>query len=234
MKLTVRLALKALAAGLSRTLGDPILRARVLRGLAINALLFVAVLAGLAWGLFALVDAWVTTGWLAVALKIATVIAALLTAPVVFALVHSLLAPLLNDAVFEHARRTAGAAPRGDGALGTPTSVAIELRRLARFLGVTVALLLLNLIPVAGTAAYVVGQAALSAWTLGWDLLAWHFEVKGLKYADQRAWVRANRPGVLALGAGALVLTVIPVLNLVCVTTNIAAAGFLSAWLDEA
>ena len=113
-------------------------------------------------------------------------------------------------------------------------SVVYDLKRLVRFLTLSVLLLLLHLIPVVGSILYVIAQFYLAAWTLGWDLLSHHFELHGLDLHGQGRWVREHRALVLAFGSGAALLAMVPLAQLVFISTNVASAGVLSAWLDDA
>ena len=161
-------------------------------------------------------------------------VGALFLAPVLFHVVASILLPAFHGPVFLEARRSAGG-PASAGAEQRLVAVlAVELRRLARLIVLSLLLLLLNLVPVIGSVAYLVAQFLLAARTLGWDLLSYHFELHGLDYEQQKAFLRRERGMVLALGGVATLLCLIPIAQIVFLTTNVAGAGVLSAWMDGA
>ncbi len=247
-------ALSALMEGARLGLGTPRLRRRLLGSFAVNALGFFLLAAAMIWGAFSLVGwlvsgpepvdpSWLMATWLwirgaiGVALRVAAVLGTAVIAPVLYNLVGSLLFPLFSGPVFNAARAAAAGPPvigAPDGFVATAQVIAVETRRLGRFVGYSLALLPLNLVPGFGSAAYVALQFLLSARTLGWDLLSYHFELHGLTFAEQERWVRRHQPLVLTLGGAATLLCLIPVAQLVFVTTNVAGAGVLSAWLDGA
>ncbi len=217
--------------GLTVSLSDSRLRGKIAFTILVNAVLFLLVLAALEIGIWSLLSWWLGDSWWALLAKIAAAIGVLFVSPVIFALSSSLIAPVFGQRIFDTARDVAGAEARSGG-LSLGQSIQIEIRRLLRFVGWTLLLLPLNLVPVLGSLAYVPLQAGLSAWTLGWDLMAYHYELHGMNYDAQRRANADGRGGILALGAVALVLTLIPVLQLLTITTNIAGVGFLSAALD--
>ena len=244
-------AFAALGRGLSLSLSDGALKRRVGLALVVNTLVFVALLWGVFWGageLLAWGDSLVEVAdppWYMSALKAAfsafrwlvyaaLAIGALVYTPVLMALIGSLVLPLLHGPIFSRGRACAGAGEvHGEG---TPLvqSIRQDVTRLLRFLVFSVMLLSLHLIPVIGSVCYVVAQFYLAAKTLGWDLLAHHFELHGMALPEQEQWVREHRGLVLLFGAGAALLAMIPVLQILFVTTNVASAGVLSAWLDGA
>ncbi|MEZ4264861.1 MAG: EI24 domain-containing protein [Myxococcota bacterium] len=244
----------ALLEGFRLGLGTPRLRRRLLGSFAVNALGFLLLAALMLWGAFALVDwlvsspepadpGWLMATWLwirgalGVALRIAAVLGTAVIAPVLYNLVSSLLFPLFSGPVFNAARDAAHGPPvlgAPDGFVATAKVIAVETRRLGRFAGYSLALLPLNLVPGLGSAAYVALQFLLSARTLGWDLLSYHFELHGLTFDEQKRWISSHHLLVLTLGGVATLLCIVPVVQLVFVTTNVAGAGVLSAWLDGA
>ena len=241
--------LSALSKGISMSLGDPELRGRIAVSLAINAVAFLVLAGALLWGAFALIDwalggaevadaawylevwYWIRSGmrWL---LYIVMVVGALFYSPVIFTILASALLPAFHGPVFAGARTRAGGQPVAAGEVGVVRTISIEVVRLVRFIGLSIALLPLNLVPGIGSVAYLVAQFYLSASTLGWDLMAYHFELHGMDMRAQEAFVKDRRSMVLTLGAGATLLAMVPVAQLLFITTNVAGAGVLSAWLD--
>jgi uncharacterized protein involved in cysteine biosynthesis len=242
-------AVGALFTGLSLSLREPDVRKRIGVGLLLNSVVFSLLLWGLISGAFWLVDELVSlaptgdgfweqllggtltsVGWL---LRVASVIGSLFAAPVLFNLGASLMMPIFYGRIFSIARSVSGdGEASGFDAAAIARIVAVELRRIARFLTFSALALTLNLIPVVGSAVYLVVQFLLASSAMGWDLLSHHFELHDLDYGQQKAWIKQNRALVLTLGAGATALCAIPVLQLLFITTNVAGAGVLSARLD--
>ncbi|MGM0575642.1 MAG: EI24 domain-containing protein [Myxococcota bacterium] len=248
-------AVWGLLAGLRLCLGDLRMRRKVAASLAVNAVAFLLFVAALLWGAFSLVDAlvggpppppdagWIeaTWGWLREGLgwllRVALVVGTMLVAPPLFNLVASILLPVFHGPVWEAARRRAGGpslAHAPGGFRVTAGVVATEVRRLVRFLGLTLLILPLNLVPGVGSVVYLAAQLLLAAHALGWDLLSYHFELHGLSYAEQKRWLRGQRSMVLAMGGVGTLLCTVPVAQLLFVTTNVAGGGLVSAWLDGA
>ena len=178
--------------------------------------------AGLVWLLSAL-------GWL---VYVALVIGAVMYAPVLIALAASVLLPPLHGRIFSRARTCAGASPVKTSPTGLAQSVINDLRRLVRFTFFSVMLLLLHVVPVVGSVVYVLAQFYLSAHTMGWDLLAHHFELHDMDRHAQSAWVRRHKALMLSFGGGAALLAMIPLAQLFLINTNVAAAGVLSARIE--
>ena len=238
---------------MSLSLSNPEVRRRIAIGLAVNTVAFSLMMWGLIVGAFSVVDALValvpspgepgvwasivtwtlnSVGWLA---RIAAVVGAFFVGPVLFNLGASLVAPIFYGRIFSVARAASGAPGESElGAAALSRLVAVEIRRLVRFVALSALLLPLNLLPVVGSALYLVCQFTLAASTMGWDLLSHHFELHELDYKQQKAWLKTHRKLVLALGAGATALCAVPIVQLVFITTNVAAAGVLSARLDGA
>ena len=246
-----REAISALSTGIALSLGEPSLRRRIAVSVVVNGLVFALVLAGALWGASELVawafsgeevsdPAWYEAAWYSVKdglrwlLYVALVVGALLYSPVLFSLLAGVLLPPFLGPVFKAARGHAGGPPVEASALSLAKTVTGDLRRLVRFMLYSLLLLPLNIIPGVGSVLYLVAQFLLSARTIGWDLLAHHFELHGMDLAAQRQWVRAHRGLVLTLGSGATLLAMVPLAQILFITTNVAGAGVLSAWLDGA
>jgi len=247
----MRDAIAALQQGITLSLGDAELKGRIAVSILVNAVAFVLLLWGVLWGAVELVGwalegsvaadpAWYESLWYSVRdglrwlLYAVFVLGALFYSPVLFTILASAVLPAFHGPVFAAARARAGG-PAVDGA-PTPFlhTVVIELKRLVRFIALSLLILPLNLVPVVGSLVYLLAQFYLSARTLGWDLLAYHFELHAMDVPAQRAFVRQNTGLVLALGGGATLLAMVPLLQVLFITTNVAGAGLLSAWLDGA
>lgn len=237
----VRLRLADAAAapirGALLTLTDPVLRRRLGALALLNSAAAVLVILLVGWGGWAATEwlvqgegARVWIGWLA---RLLGLFGLLLLAPALFNGLAGLVLPMLHERLFLAARERSGGAPVAERSGSALRDAAGELRRVGRLGVLAVAPLPLLLVPVVGAVAYGLIQALNGAWVLGWDLLALHFSLHGVPYHEQRRFLARNRLAVLALGAVAGVLALIPVLQLLFVTTNVVGAGVLSAALDR-
>ena len=226
--------------GISLTLGSSGIRGKVLKGVLVNAVVFLLVLVASIWGVLAATAGWVdgnvltaVLGWVA---RAAIVTAVLFVAPVLYALLGEIVMPAFRSAIFELARDHAGG-PEVDapsGVVAEAKAVGVDIRRLVRFVGFTLLLLPLNLVPGIGSVAFAVCEGALAAQTMGWDIIGRHFELHGVKYDAQKRWLKSHRSLTLSVGGVACLLCLIPVAQLLFVTTNVVGAGLLSAKLDGA
>ena len=254
-------ALKALARGVTLSLRDRQLRGRLLVAILVNAVLFGLLVTGILYAAFAGLDILMgidTAGfqgfgfvpdavnnWMAgmipslVAaigglLKVLVVLVTLMASPLLFRILAVCILPVYQEGVFLSARSIAGGGEVGNPPPALVRVIWIEVRRFTVFGLLSLCLLPLNLLPIIGTVVYGVLQGLLAAQTLGWDLLSHHFELHAMSLSEPRSWVRAHRGPVLAFGGASLVLCMIPVLQIVFITTNVAGAGVLSAWIDGA
>ncbi|MGB0589435.1 MAG: EI24 domain-containing protein [Myxococcota bacterium] len=249
--LAMRHAFAALRHGIVLSLGDPRMRRRIVVSILVNGVVFAMLLASLSWvasqgvawafdGAEVADPTWYESAWYAArgglrwVLWFVLGLGVLLYAPVLFVLLASVVLPPFHGPVFAAARTHSG----GPSVEATPVSMGssllYDLKRLVRFVGLSLLLLPLNLLPVIGSVAYLVAQFLLSARTLGWDLLSHHFELHGMGLEAQEEWVGKRRALVFGLGAGATLLAMLPLVQIVFITTNVAGAGVLSAWLDGA
>ena len=237
IRIPVADALAAPVRGFLTTMANPGLRKELGRALFVNcALAFVVIVAVLAAGWAAtagLVQGggpWIWIGWLA---RLLGLLGLLLLAPVLFNGLASLVLPMVQERIFGVARRFAGGVPLTPGEGPSALSEAAgELRRFGRLLVIIVVPLPLLLVPFAGPLFYGLIQAVNGAWALGWDLLAMHFAQYGLSYEEQRRVLARNRLSVLGLGGVAGALGLVPLIQVLFLTTNIVGVGLLSASLD--
>jgi CysZ protein len=232
--------ISALFQGMRLFSRDRFLRTRLYKAVFFNLILLAALLLGMTWGAFALTGGWVEGSWWEVALgwvaRIAVMLGMLALAPVLFTVVCGIFMPAFYGSIFRRARELAGGPPMADdgGARKEIAFVLIDLRRLGRLIVFSLLLLLLNFVPIIGSVVYFVAQALLASHTLGWDLIGRHLELHDVRYGQQRAFIATRRRLVLATGFVAGLLCLVPFLQLVFVTTNVAGAGVMSAWMDGA
>jgi uncharacterized protein involved in cysteine biosynthesis len=158
---------------------------------------------------------WLAAGWFA--LRALGIAAVLLATPLLLLVGAHVGLPLLADGVF-FAALSALDPPRARALAARPgtsawLSALDSLRRLGRFALLTLALLLLALLPLFGPPLAATLQLALTARTLSWELLDPYFGRRGLRLVAQREWVRAHQPRLLGFGALLLPLLAIPLLG---------------------
>lgn len=237
LRIPVTTAALAPLRGIAMTLRDSALRRKLGGALLLNGLALVVVVVLVGWlgfwataGLVQGEGALVWIGWLA---RLLGLFGLLLLAPALFNGLAGLILPMLHERLFGVARERAGGPPVEAADTSAWRDAAGEVRRLGRLATLAVVPLPLLLVPVAGTALYGAIQALNGAWVMGWDLLGLHFALHGMSYEEQRRALAANRLAVLALGAVAGLLALIPIGQLLFATTNIVGAGALSASLDR-
>lgn len=241
LDISITRAVSSLVAGFRLSVSHPAIQKQVFRGIVLNALLFLVLMVAVLWGAWALTglligDEWHSAllGWLT---RILVLGGLLFASPVIYALGGEIVLPGPRGKIFRLARKSANGPdvvePEG-GIVDEIKMVGWDIRRLGRFLGFSALAFLLNFIPVLGNLAYVAIQALIAAHTMGWDILSRHFELHGLDYGQQKAVLGTNRLLVISVGGAAIVLCLIPIAQLVFITTNVAGAGVLSARLDGA
>ena len=225
----------------------PEVRKHVLVALVLNTIVFILVLGALLWLSFSMTGDLVEGSWwemiIGYLLRALAVVTSVVAAPIIFKLLATLVLPAFNSAVFDAARKHAGGPEIPEEAVGLPVAevIRIEVSRVGRFIGLLAAIflgtLILSPIPLLNLITTPIGislQFLLGAATLGWDLHSFHFELHGLGYKDQKAYLKAKRGRRFGMGAVATILVMIPVIQLLFLTTNVAGAGLVSAWLDGA
>jgi CysZ protein len=98
---------------------------------------------------------------------------------------------------------------------------------------VTASLFLLGLVPVVGTVIAFVLGARLLGWVLALELTSVPFERRGLRYADRKRALQANKPLALGFGAATFACTVIPLFTVVAMPAAVAGATLLSRRILE-
>ncbi len=226
---------RALLSGLRMLLREPTVRRPAWWGVVVHAVAFLILVDGLLfvtfWATADMVDGTWVLAALAWVMRISAIVAIAIMAPVLYGFVGAIVMPTLKGRVFMHARRAAGG-PRVPGGMGLMRSIHVEVRRLSRFVGFTAALAPLNLVPLWGTAAFALGELVVASHTLGWDLLAYHFELHDYPYRAQREALRANRALVMAVGLAGVLMNLVPVVHALFVTSHVAGAGVISALAD--
>lgn len=87
----------------------------------------------------------------------------------------------------------------------------------------------LNALPILGSVMFM----CLNGMTFAWGLHASYFSMKGLSFHQQLAFVRSNWKEYMAFGTSAIGLSMIPLLNLLLVWTNIVGAALWVVDLEK-
>lgn len=164
--------------------------------------------------------AWVSTlavdagAWL---VRVLAILALTLVVPVVAITIVNLIFPLFNDRLFMAAM--AEAAPERAAELAQspgPTflrSMALTLRRLGRFIGVSCIILVIGLMPLVGPPVALALQSWYSCRMLIWELLDPYFERRQLEWADQREHLIRNRGPGFGFGLPFTWMMAIPIIG---------------------
>jgi CysZ protein len=150
-------------------------------------------------------------------LRIAGMILATLAAPLLALFVVNIVFPFLGERVFMAGLRVVDPA-RADElmaaeGLGFSTSVLGSVRRLVYFVGVTLLVFALTLVPLLGTLLGPFAQLWFTARMLSWELLDPYFERRGLVYAEQRALLRQQRATMFGFGTPYTLLLALPIVG---------------------
>ena len=167
-----------------------------------------ALTAGLAWLVWWFVPvasdmSWTTWlgSWL---LRAGGTVLALIAAPMLALFVVNTALPFLADAVFMAGVRAAdpqlAARLERPAEVGLVASVVGSVRRLVSFVGVTLALVAVSLVPLVGAVLGPALELWFAARTLSWELLDPYFERTGADFPRQRALVQARGATLVGFG----------------------------------
>lgn len=223
--------------GIKIALADDDVGRAYLKAAAVIFTLTLAIDIGAIWGLFTITappeDAAI---WLLVVLwagRILGSIAALLIGPILAIFTVNIAFPFFNEGVFLAGLRTID--PERAAALeakpGMPLAPAagIATWRLVKFVGLTIALFMLGLVPVIGSVAASVLQLWLTSRTVAWELLDPYFDRLDIRYAEQKTMVAQLRKPLLGFGLPVSLLLAIPLLGPLTFGLAQAAAGIFVA-----
>ncbi len=113
-------------------------------------------------------------------------------------------------------------------------SVRAELGRMILYLAGVVLLLPLHLFPPVGTAIYGVAFTLLTLFFLGWEYLDFSMERWHLGFRAKRTLAFGNLGVLLSFGAGAILLLLIPLLNLLAIPVCVIGGTLLICDLRDA
>ena len=171
--------------------------------------------------------------WWWVLIRVAGWLLVLMTSPVVALYTVHALFPLFSERVFLaglKARRPelAEGLVAGEG-LPLLQSIGISLRRLARYLGLTVCVFLLSLIPVVGALVGPPLQLLLSARMLGGELLDPYLSMRSYGWTQQRDYLKSHRPALIGFGLPWCAVFAVPLVGALVFGLAQAAAAVLVA-----
>ncbi|MFV8750704.1 EI24 domain-containing protein [Nannocystaceae bacterium ST9] len=206
--------------GVRVALADPGVRKAYLRvALGMLALTLVLDVFGI-WAVFAAFDPSEVDGWMRVAFVALRVIGSalvLVVGPLLAILTMNIVFPFLGEPVFMAGLRAQdpARADRVAAGPGMPASISagIALRRLLRYVGLTIAFMLLGLVPVVGSLLGLIGQAWLTARTVSWELMDPYFDRLDIRWEGQRQFVAQHRDGLLGFGLPLGLLLAIPLVG---------------------
>jgi len=152
-----------------------------------------------------------------------------------FSIIANILAAPFNGALAEAVEtKLQGKAPLGlnfqEILKDAPSMIWNELRKLAYFIAWMIPLFILSWVPVVNIIAPLL-WIALSSWMLALDYHDYPMGNHQLKFPQQRARLRQNRPLALGFGLATLGATMIPFINFLVIPA--AVAGATTLYLDK-
>lgn len=129
--------------------------------------------------------------------------------------------------------RQLGAQPEELRELSVVREVSDGLRQVLSFVAVNIGQLTLHLIPVVGAVAAFGGGLYFDCWFFGREFLQIPLAVRGQGRDELKGFTRKHRRVTLGLGAATLLLTFIPILNAVLLTTATTGAVLLRRRLAQ-
>lgn len=207
----------------------------VLCNLVLTAALAVGLYYGARWG-FAKLDAWFDPGWgwkiLAVLSKIAVVVVAVGLTVAAWLLFQGILCGYFYSRLAREVELELGLPASAMREVPFWYQVVDALRDLLWLSTVAVGCFLLNFIPVIGSiAAFVVG-AYFNCFAFGLEYLDYPQALRARSWKKQREFARRHRAATLGLGGGALLISFIPILGAVLLTTAATGAVLLYRQLE--
>jgi len=205
--------------GLRLALGNPEVRRIYLRlalALLLTSFVLVVGLGYVLWALIPVPESWL--GQILVwTLRIAGTALTMLAAPLLALFVVNIVFPFLGEGVFLAGLRAVDPARADELAVahgaGFAASTANSVRRLLYFIGVTLLIFMLALVPVLGVVLGPLAQLWFGARMLSWELLDPYFDLRGLDHAGQRASMSAHRSVMFGFGVPWILLLALPIVG---------------------
>lgn len=101
------------------------------------------------------------------------------------------------------------------------------VRDISLLLSVNIGLLVLHIVPVIGSLVATIGSTYFNLLILGGDFVAFPLDLRGIRRAEKRAFIKRFRYHTLGLGAAVILLMLIPVVGAVLLTTAVTGSVLL-------
>jgi len=227
-------------------LARPRLWLLVLIPLALNILVFVALMTWGFTGFSGLLRGWIEgrEGWLWDVVKVVADVffwaIVLLVVYFIFTPVALLIASPFNDKLAECVERAYGFAVPEDGRpfLAAILAEAVyalvcEFKRIALVIVVFVLLVALNLIPVAGNVLYVIASFCWAAWSAAYEFTSYAGDRRRLGLSRKWALLRSRLPATMGFGIVTAGLLLVPLLNVLVVPVSAVGGTMLFDMIRE-
>jgi CysZ protein len=174
--------------------------------------------------------------WLVVVLWVARVIgtlAAFVLGPLLAIFIVNIGFPFFNQGVFMAGMRAVdperAALLEGKPGMSLPRAIGLASWRFVKFVGLSLLLFVIGLVPVVGTVIASVGGVILAARAVAWELLDPYFETLDIRHAEQRELIRRHQKVLLGFGLPIALLFAIPIVGpLLFGLAQVAGAVFVS------
>ena len=150
-------------------------------------------------------------------LRVAGTALVLMASPLLALFIVNIVLPFLGEDVFlaglravDPARADELAAAKG---AAFTSSAASSIRRLLYFIGMTLLIFGLALVPVLGAVLGPLAQLWLTSNMLSWELLDPYFDRRGVAYSGQRATMKAHRGAMFGFGVPWTLLLALPIVG---------------------
>ena len=208
--------------------------------LAINLAISLLILAGIGyagWWVAPQVAAWFPAGWWGGILKFFAWVVlfglACVAAVIGWLVLGGILGSYFNSLLARQVELQLGTPPEQLFELSIPLQVVDVLRDLASLLGVTLVCLAIGLIPFVGPPLGTALALYFDSFILGVQFLDYPLALRALRRADKLAFARRNRPQTLGLGGAVLLLSLLPLVGPLLLTTAAVGSVLLHQSLHE-
>lgn len=203
--------------------------------LLLTAALIIGLFYGARWG-FEKLDAWFDPGWgwkiLAVLSKIAVVIVAIGLTIAAWILFQGILCGYFYSRLAREVELALGLPAEAMREVPFWYQVADALRDLFWLSLIAIGCFVLNFIPIIGSIGAMIAGAYFNCFTFGLEYLDYPQALRARSWKKQRDFARKHRAATLGLGASALVLSFVPILNAIMLTTAATGAVLLYRQLE--
>jgi CysZ protein len=204
--------------------------APIITNLLITGIVLLMLIVGVGFGIYwlhsAFPDGW---GWLVleVVSGIGLVLLALLGAFVTWLLLQGVLCDHFYSKLARQTELQLGVHPDQFSDVPFMVQVADAVRTVTKLVAVNIGLLALHLLPLIGSIAAIFGSLYFNSMILGGEFIAYPLDLRGMRRAEKRDFVRRNRFHTLGLGASVMLLILIPMVGAVLLTTAVTGSVLL-------